>query len=72
MVMNIGKSSPRSIYLDQSTECLEPNGRFADPDDVYSYFECIQGTVVKRDCPKGQKWKRTEKMCHHDQPLASE
>ncbi|KAJ7350230.1 hypothetical protein OS493_037693 [Desmophyllum pertusum] len=45
-------------------ECLEPNGTFADPTDAYGYFECIQGTAVKKDCPNRQKWNRVKKICN--------
>ena len=45
------------------SECHDPSGKFADPTDVFGYFECIQGTTVKRKCPTEQKWNQLEKIC---------
>lgn len=44
-------------------ECHVPNGKFRDPADIYGYFECEKGTVVKKSCPNGQQWYPAELKC---------
>ena len=54
-------------YIPLSTECLDPdnNERFADPTDIYGFYECIQGVPVKKKCPLMSKWNQVEKGCKH-------
>ena len=55
------------LYIPLCTECLDPdnNERFADPTDVYGFYECIQGVPVKKKCPEMSKWNQVEKGCKH-------
>ena len=55
------------LYIPLCTECPDPdnNERFADPTDVYGFYECKQGVPVKKKCRAKFKWNKVEKDCKH-------